>query len=50
MLGVMRHPSLRPGEPFRAGILSSLLATGSLLLTLLVVVFLYFGVFAVETH
>ena len=49
MLGVMRHPS-PPGEPFRAGILSSLLATGSLLLTLLVVVFLYLGVFAVETH
>jgi hypothetical protein len=50
MLGVIRHPSVRLPEPFRAGILSSLLATGSLILTLLVVIFLYFGVFAVETH
>jgi hypothetical protein len=49
MLGVFRHP-LRHGEPLRDGILSALLATGSLLLTLLIVIFLYFGVFAVETH
>ena len=50
MLGVIRHPHARPGEPFRAGILSSLLTTGSLFLTLLIVIFLYFGVFAVEIH
>lgn len=50
MLGVIRHPSLRLEEPFRAGILSSFLAMVSLFVTLLVVVFLYFGVFAVETH
>jgi hypothetical protein len=50
MLGVIRHPSLRLPEPSRAGILSSFLATGSLFLTLSIVVFLYFGVFAVEIH
>jgi hypothetical protein len=50
MLGVIRHPSFRPGQPFRAGIQNSLLATGSLFLTLSIVVFLYFGVFAVQTH
>ncbi|MGP8243482.1 MAG: hypothetical protein ACLQVN_03075 [Bryobacteraceae bacterium] len=50
MLGVNRHPSLRLGEPFRGGILSSLLASGSLFLALLIVIFLYFGVFALEIH
>ena len=50
MLGVFRHPPLRLPEPFRAGFLSSFLTTGSLLLMLVIVVFLYFGIFATEIH